>query len=171
MYKVSEIKELIRALDRSNLSELTLKGENKALLTLKKQGDTEAEVATQVIPPVQLESEKAPVSINASEPKTKEPTTNEDKTAKTKKTEDQEGVEHIISPMVGTFYTSSSPDSEPYVAVGDEVKEGEVVCIVEAMKLMNELEAELNGKVVEIFVENGELVEYGQPLFALQASK
>jgi acetyl-CoA carboxylase biotin carboxyl carrier protein len=73
----------------------------------------------------------------------------------------------ITSPFVGTFYSAPSPDAAPFVAVGDEVKKGQVVCIVEAMKLMNEIEAEANGKVAEVMVQNGEHVEYGQALIRL----
>lgn len=70
--------------------------------------------------------------------------------------------------MVGTFYTSSSPDSDPFVAKGSTVDTSTVVCIVEAMKLFNEIEAETNGEIVEVLAENGELVEYGQPLFRVK---
>lgn len=73
----------------------------------------------------------------------------------------------IKSPMVGTFYSKSSPTSNPYVELGSEVKKGTVLCIIEAMKLMNEIESEFNGKIVEIFVEDGAPVEYGQPLFKI----
>ena len=73
----------------------------------------------------------------------------------------------IKSPMVGTFYSKSSPTSNPYVEIGSEVKTGTVLCIVEAMKLMNEIESEFNGKIAERFVEDGTPVEYGQPLFRI----
>lgn len=79
-------------------------------------------------------------------------------------------VHKITSPMVGTFYSAQSPDSDVYVRVGDQIKEDTVVCIVEAMKLMNELEAEVSGEIVEIFVENGQVVEYGQPLFLVKTA-
>lgn len=74
----------------------------------------------------------------------------------------------IISPIVGTFYTASSPTAKPFVEVGTQVKKGDVVCIIEAMKLMNEVEADVEGEVVEILVGNEEMVEYGQPLFVLK---
>jgi acetyl-CoA carboxylase biotin carboxyl carrier protein len=74
----------------------------------------------------------------------------------------------IKSPMVGTFYRAPAPDAPPYVDVGDEVKEDTVLCIVEAMKLMNEIKAEIRGRIVEILVENGQPVEYGQPLFSVE---
>lgn len=73
----------------------------------------------------------------------------------------------VKSPMVGTFYSKSSPTSNPYVEIGTEVKKGTVLCIVEAMKLMNEIESEFNGKIAEILVKDGETVEYGQPLFRI----
>ena len=71
----------------------------------------------------------------------------------------------ITSPMIGTFYAKPSPDSNPYVVVGSVVKKGDTVCIIEAMKLMNEIETEFEGKIVEILVKDGEMVEYGKPLF------
>jgi len=86
-----------------------------------------------------------------------------------KKAVQDENLHTITSPMVGTFYASSSPDTPAYVSVGDRVSEGTVVCIVEAMKLFNEIEAEVNGEIVEILVNNGQLVEYGQPLFLVKA--
>ncbi|HLA33916.1 MAG TPA: acetyl-CoA carboxylase biotin carboxyl carrier protein [Rhodocyclaceae bacterium] len=73
----------------------------------------------------------------------------------------------LKAPMVGTFYRSSSPDAAPFVEIGKEVKLGETLCIIEAMKLMNEIEAEVAGKVKAILVENGQAVEYGQPLFVI----
>lgn len=73
----------------------------------------------------------------------------------------------VKSPMVGTFYIKPSPTSNPYVEVGSEVKKGTVLCIIEAMKLMNEIESEFDGKIVEILVKDGEPVEYGQPLFRI----
>ena len=83
-----------------------------------------------------------------------------------KKEEVKEG-NIVKSPMVGTFYSKSSPTSNPYVEVGSEVKKGTILCIVEAMKLMNEIESEFNGKIAEILVKDGEAVEYGQPLFRI----
>jgi acetyl-CoA carboxylase biotin carboxyl carrier protein len=75
----------------------------------------------------------------------------------------------IKSPIVGTFYRAPSPNSEPFVRIGDHVEQDSVVCIIEAMKLMNEIQAEMTGEVVKIFVENGQPVEYGQPLFGIKS--
>jgi acetyl-CoA carboxylase biotin carboxyl carrier protein len=77
------------------------------------------------------------------------------------------GALYITSPFVGTFYTASSPEAPAFVDVGQQVRKGQVVCIIEAMKLMNEIESEVDGKVTDVLVKNGEHVEYGQPLFRL----
>ena len=77
----------------------------------------------------------------------------------------------IEAPMVGTFYRASAPTAEPYVREGDQVKEGQIVCIIEAMKLMNEIETKTAGRVGRILVENGQAVEYGQPLFLIEPSR
>lgn len=74
----------------------------------------------------------------------------------------------VTSPIVGTFYRASAPDKPPYVEAGDIVKKGQVLCIIEAMKLMNEIESEASGKIAKILVENGQPVEYGQPLFLIE---
>lgn len=79
---------------------------------------------------------------------------------------EEQGVS-ITSPMVGTFYSKPSPDSEPYVKVGTKVKKGDIVCIIEAMKLMNEIEAECDGEISKVLVNDGEPVEYGKPLFVI----
>ena len=84
--------------------------------------------------------------------------------------ESTEGLYIIKSPMVGTFYRNPSPNAEPFVHPGDVVNLGQVLCIIEAMKLMNEIASEVNGEVVRIYVENGQPVEYGQSLFALKPS-
>ena len=77
----------------------------------------------------------------------------------------------IKSPMVGTFYLKPSPAAEPYIEIGKDVKKGDVLCIIEAMKLMNEIEAEYTGKVTEILVKDGEAVEYGTPLLRIEGEK
>ena len=86
---------------------------------------------------------------------------------KTKVSEDED-LYIVKSPMVGTFYTSPSPDKAPFVSVGDTVKTSSILCIIEAMKLMNEIESEVSGTIKEILVKDGEMVEYGQPLFKIK---
>ena len=86
----------------------------------------------------------------------------------TKKEEPQEEYKIVKSPMVGTFYSKSAPDAKPYVEVGSKVEKGDILCIVEAMKLMNEIESEFDGEIVEVCVKDGEMVDYGKPLFKLK---
>lgn len=81
---------------------------------------------------------------------------------------DLPGTKKILSPMVGTFYGQPSPDKPPYVKVGDVIKKGQTVCIIEAMKLMNEIECEADGEIIECLVENEDMVEFGQPLFIIK---
>lgn len=83
--------------------------------------------------------------------------------------EEPSNVKEVTSPMVGTFYLSPSPDAAQFVELGTLVKNGQTVCIIEAMKMMNEVEAEVSGKIVKILVENGQPVEYGEPLFHVEA--
>ncbi|MCD4750299.1 MAG: acetyl-CoA carboxylase biotin carboxyl carrier protein [Thermoanaerobaculales bacterium] len=80
----------------------------------------------------------------------------------------EDGLQVLPSPIVGTFYRAPNPDADPYVRVGDLVREGQVLCIVEAMKLMNEIQSEVDGTIVKVFPENAEPVEYGQPLFSIR---
>ena len=87
---------------------------------------------------------------------------------KVEKKEEKAAGKIITSPMVGTFYMKPSPNADPYVKVGQKVKKGDVLCIIEAMKLMNEIEAEFDGEIKEILVKDGESVEYGKPLFKLE---
>ncbi len=83
-------------------------------------------------------------------------------------TEDKDSRHYIFSPMVGTFFRSSDPSSPPYTEIGESVKKNQTLCIIEAMKLMNEIESDIDGIVDEIFVENGKPIEYGQKLFAIK---
>ena len=74
----------------------------------------------------------------------------------------------ISSPIVGTFYRSANPETEPFVTIGDHVSKGKVICIIEAMKLMNEIESDVDGEIVKVFPQNGQPVEYGEKLFAVR---
>ena len=96
------------------------------------------------------------------------PELEDDRVLRVPEVERPSGVVEIHSPMVGTFYRSPSPEAEPFVGVGSAVEEETVICIIEAMKVMNEIKAECTGQVVEILVENGEPVEYGQPVFLVK---
>ncbi|QHE52916.1 acetyl-CoA carboxylase biotin carboxyl carrier protein [Pontibacillus sp. HMF3514] len=165
MLKVQEIRELIKLIDESSIDEFTYES-NGTTVSMKKQGGevvqrpvVEAQPVEQ--PKPQPEQPKAP----AQEPAKAEAPKEESKAEEAAKDYDHE----IVSPMVGTFYEASSPEADPFVKVGDKVTSDSVVCIVEAMKLFNEIEAEVSGEIVEILVDNGELVEYGQPLFRVKS--
>lgn len=94
--------------------------------------------------------------------------------AETEKTEDKEisgedeNIKVVTSPIVGTFYSAGSPDAEPFASVGSAVKKGQVLCIIEAMKLMNEIESEFDGEIVEVLAKDEQMIEYGQPLFKIK---
>ncbi|MFF2090249.1 acetyl-CoA carboxylase biotin carboxyl carrier protein [Paenibacillus sp. NPDC058174] len=164
MFKLSEIKELIKLVDQTSVHELEIENEGARLL-IRKPGKTEV-VNVQAAPITHTYS-PAPVPTaapQASAAPAAQPAAQEAPAASPSK----ENLHSITSPMVGTFYSSPSPDASEFVKVGDRVNEKSVVCILEAMKLMNELEAEVRGEIVEILVTNGQLVEYGQPLFLVK---
>jgi acetyl-CoA carboxylase biotin carboxyl carrier protein len=160
MFKLSEIKELIKLIDQTSVQEFEIENEGTRLL-IRKPGKAEAVVyqsAPQI--PTYIETQAAPQPASASaQPAAQEPSA---------AAQAGEKLYSIVSPMVGTFYSASSPDNPPYVTVGSKVNDKSIVCILEAMKLMNELEAEVRGEIVEVLVENGQLVEYGQPLFLVR---
>ena len=117
-----------------------------------------------------IKMKKADGTVSAvSDKVTKDKTISEDKNSTEEDSKTQEkGRKSIVSPMVGTFYKSMSPEAQPFVEVGQTVAAGQVVCIIEAMKLMNEIEAEVSGRVIEICVEDGQPVEFGQVLMYLE---
>ncbi|WP_404453352.1 acetyl-CoA carboxylase biotin carboxyl carrier protein [Oceanobacillus kapialis] len=160
MLKVEELRELIKVIDESSIDEFSYET-NGAKVKVKKNKGNGAPVVTApdstVSAPVTTESEQPKQATPAQAPAETETT----KTESASKNYDYE----IVSPMVGTFYLAPTPESDPFVQTGSKVDASTVVCIVEAMKLFNEIEAEVTGEIVEILVTNGELVEYGQPLF------
>jgi acetyl-CoA carboxylase biotin carboxyl carrier protein len=160
MFKLSEIKELIKLVDQSSLQELEIENEGARLL-IRKPNKTESVFLTS--PSVQQSYAPVVTSHLAPAPVSEAPAASIAQTQ-----EADSGLHKIVSPMVGTFYHASSPGSAPFVSVGSKVNDKTVVCIVEAMKLMNEIEAEVKGEIVQILVENGQLVEYGQPLFLVK---
>ncbi|WP_101844250.1 acetyl-CoA carboxylase biotin carboxyl carrier protein [Halobacillus sp. Marseille-P3879] len=164
MLKVQEIRELIKLIDESEIDEFSYET-NGTKVCMKKSG---GQVVTEA--PVQ----QAPASKDAEPAVNTAPAPKEEAPKKDEKIESEEKQtdydKEITSPMVGTFYQSPSPDQDAYIKVGDQVKKDSVVCIVEAMKLFNEIEAEVSGEIVEILVEDGELVEYGQPLFRVKTA-
>lgn len=168
MFKIQELREIIRLIDQSSINEFTYENEGTTI-TLKKTGNT---VVTQNVEQYNdSHGEKAStvtsVQSTVDEQVTKEVVVATNKTEETKDI-DMTNLKKIESPMVGTFYAAPSPEEPAYVEVGHKVTNDTVVCIVEAMKLFNEIEAEIEGEIVEILVENGQLVEYGQPLFLVK---
>lgn len=161
MFNLNEIKELIELLDKTSVHELEIENEG-ARISIRKPGKSEV-VHVQ---PAVAASAAAPVAV-ASIPVT-ESVSGASETSSADAVNDQAGLHAIVSPMVGTFYRAASPEANSFVNIGDRVGEKTTVCIIEAMKLMNELEAEVKGEIVKVLVENGQLVEYGQPLFLVK---
>lgn len=163
------VESLIRALDASSLDSLELE-RGGTRIRLSKSPDSTSFVAPFQPSPVGgnsalIHNPGAPgTAAPAVEEKPSEPEAGEDEEA------EGEDLLEVTSPMVGTFYRAPAPDAPPYVDVGDRVGEGTVLCIIEAMKLMNELESEVEGTIRKILVENAEPVEFGQPLFLVDPS-
>jgi len=148
---IRKVKKLIEMLEASNLEEIEIQ-EGEESVRLVKNKTYSNPVNQQVYAP------SAPENIIPSVSEIKEvPETSENAPAG----------DEISSPMVGTFYSSASPGSKPFITVGDNVNEGDVVCIIEAMKMMNEIKSEFSGKVLSVNIENSEPVEYGQTLFVI----
>ena len=154
-----QIQELIKLVSKSELTELRVEQENFKI-TLKKSNGyfspaPSARPANYEPAPQLQESAAAPAVSGGAKPAAEETTGGTEK------------YHTIKSPMVGTFYRSPSPDKDPFVKVGDIIKKGEHLCIIEAMKLFNEIESEVDGKVVKVLVEDSSPVEYDQPLFLI----
>lgn len=158
-----EIKKLIELVEESNINQLEVSRWGKKVKIMKTQGNsatnsTASETVSVATP------QTAPQSVPAPTPAQSVPAPIEPKPADTLPS----NVAEINSPMVGTFYRSPAPDADPYVQVGDIVTPGQVLCIIEAMKLMNEIEAEEKGRIVEILIDNAQPVEYNQALFKIE---
>lgn len=159
---IASVKELINIVNESSLTTFEME-QDGVKLVMKKDNCSMAVPQVTAVPqnvaaPQNITALQNTVVSNETAPQTKEaPQENPVK----------EG-QIVKSPMVGTFYSSSSPDKPAYVKVGDKVKKGQVLCIIEAMKLMNEIESTLDGEIVEILVNNEDMVEYGQDLFVIR---
>lgn len=159
--KVKELRDLIDFIAQSGLAEVNIEtGEFK--LSVKRY--TEAPPVVQATPVVTAAPLPPAAATQATTPAASQPAAlaQEATPAGSKKQLE------IKSPMIGTFYRAPNPDAEPFVKVGDVVKKGQVVCIIEAMKLFNEIESEVEGRIVEVLVDNATPVEYDQPLFLLE---
>ena len=153
-----QIQELIKMINKSNIGELTI--EQKDFRVTIKQKE---EQVTQVVQALS----SAPV-YSAPPPAASQPASSADKAKATEAAATPSNLITIKSPMIGTFYRKSAPDKPNFAEVGDEVTPGKVVCIIEAMKLFNEIESEISGKIVKVLVEDASPVEYDQPLFLVE---
>ena len=145
---IRKVKKLIEMLESSELEEIEIHEGEESVRLVKNKTET---VVTHQVQPNQLDK----VVESSEQPQKSAPLI-----------ENSEG-EVITSPMVGTFYAAASPGAKPFISVGDEIEEGDVVCIVEAMKMMNEIKSDYSGKVVSVLAENSEPVEFGQALFVI----
>lgn len=163
-----QIQELIRMINKSNIGELTIE-EKGFHLTIKQK----TEAAQQIIaaaPMAQQPAAMAPAAAQpASQSPAQQPSAQADKAAP-KPAESTDNLVTIKSPMIGTFYRSAAPGKPMFVEVGSEVTPGKVVCIIEAMKLFNEIESEVKGRIVKVLAEDATPVEYDQPLFLVEPS-
>ena len=151
--EIKEIKQIVDLMKKSDLSEFAVEEEN---FKLKIKRDTGREAPTQIVSYAPAPHAAAVPVPAAAVPETATAPANDDDSAT-----------FITSPMVGTFYSSPSPESPVYAKSGDTVSSESIVCIIEAMKIMNEIQAERSGTIAEVLVENGQPVEYGQRLFRL----
>ncbi|HLS60640.1 MAG TPA: acetyl-CoA carboxylase biotin carboxyl carrier protein [Virgibacillus sp.] len=169
MLKVQEIREIIKLIDESTISEFTYETNETKVVLKKDQATVASPVSSQdqVVTDQSVEvQEKQKVAVQAQAVDEKEVVITDQPTTNSSLTVDYDY--EIVSPMVGTLYSAPSPEEDPYVANGAQVTKDTVVCIVEAMKLFNEIVADVSGEIVEVLVEDGELVEYGQPLFRVK---
>ena len=153
---VEEIKELMALFNESNMTEFHLSNEEFEVQFSKREEYPQV-VSNAVAPVANVASpvEAAPVSVSSSAETQEAPQVATD-------------AKYITSPIVGVVYLQSSPDADPFVQVGKQITSNDTVCIVEAMKIMNEIKSDFNGEVMEVLVENGQMVDFGQKLFAIR---
>lgn len=154
----SEIKEMIKLINQTEIQELILEHNNNKIV-IRKNTDNCIERSKNLETIGTADASDKPTNVKSSSV-----------TYTAKNANSDVGLHNIKAPMVGTFYASPAPDAGPFVRVGDIVKKGQVLCIVEAMKLMNEIESDVSGEIVEVMVENGAAVEYGQPMFLIKTN-
>lgn len=153
-----QIQELIKMINKSNISELSIE-QDQFKITIKQKDNEVQQIVT--VPAIQAVQQ--PVAV-APQPAATAPAASAPATAPAAAS----NLITIKSPMIGTFYRSAGPDKAAFVNVGDEVTTGKVVCIIEAMKLFNEIESEVSGKIVKVLVDDASPVEYDQPLFLVE---
>jgi acetyl-CoA carboxylase biotin carboxyl carrier protein len=153
------VKKVIKLIEKSEVDEIEIEEEGKKIRVAKHKNSQPMYFAQAVAPPAQ----QSIASLPTSTPAPAAPLTSSVARPETK-------LHEVRSPIVGTFYRAPAPDAEAYVEVGQSISVGSVLCIVEAMKLMNEIESDVNGRVTQILVENGKPVEYNQVLFLIEKS-
>lgn len=163
-FNMDELRELAEMVNEHGFTDFEFENENIRVRLSK----TPPASAVQYIPQPQPVAYAAPPGQGIAQPQAQAAPAADGSAASVPAASAEEELHQITSPIVGTFYRSSGPDKEPYVKEGVQVAPSTIVCIVEAMKLMNEIEAEVTGEVVKIYVENGQPVEYGQPLFGIR---
>jgi len=158
---IEELRELLITLDQTSISELTLKADNFELTVRR---DRFSGSGVDAIVPASPAVETTPTAVFPAPVATPTPIALPTPVAPPPPSPLEKKWVEITSPMVGTFYSAPAPGEPPFVNIGDRIRAGQPVCIVEAMKLMNEIEADISGEIIEILVENAQPVEYGQPL-------
>lgn len=158
--KLTEIQDLIKFVAKSGVSEVELETQDVKIVIKTNTGRSK-EVPMMMQPVAQMVQASTPQPVAV-------PVAAETKTADTPKAADTSNLITVKSPMIGTFYRSSGPDKPLFVNVGDEIKPGKVVCIIEAMKLFNEIESDISGRIVKILVDDASPVEYDQALFLVE---
>lgn len=153
---IKQVQELIRFVSKSGVNEVSIEEKDFKITIKTNQPPTFAPAPVQAVVPV---AAPAPVAVVAA------PVVS---TAAESGSQDNSNYITVKSPMIGTFYRSAGPDKQNFANVGDEIKVGQVICIIEAMKLFNEIESEISGRIVKILVENSSPVEYDQPLFLVE---
>jgi len=162
-----QIQELIKTINKSNISEISVK-DGEFEITIKQGGMAPMQpVAQSQQMAAPMPHYAAPAAQPQAAPVAAPPAAPAQETPAAVPQASGKG-QTIKSPMIGTFYRSSSPDKPPFVSVGDEVKQGQVLCIIEAMKLFNEIEAETSGRIVRVLADDASPVEYDQPLFEIE---
>ncbi|QEC52176.1 acetyl-CoA carboxylase biotin carboxyl carrier protein [Anseongella ginsenosidimutans] len=156
--EIKEIQDLIKFVAKSGVSEVSIEQENFKITI--KTGKEQTVINTTLPPAGAVLPQAQPV------PEVQRPAP--EKAEKAPEAAQQQNLITVKSPMIGTFYRSSSPDTPAFVNAGDEIKPGQVVCIIEAMKLFNEIESEISGRIVKILAEDASPVEYDQPLFLVE---
>lgn len=160
-YDLDDVKRLIELANKNDLSVLEIETKKGRRIRIEKNKPVAPAVAFNATAPTPTVA-PAPVQAPVVE------TAPVQQSAPTQASAPQPTGKTIKAPMVGVFYQAASPEAEPYVTVGKTVKKGDTVCIIEAMKLMNEIQAEEDGTIKEILVKNGDIIEYGQPLFVIE---